>query len=86
MRVTSKGQVTIPLAVRNRYGIMPGAEVEFVEGDQGPEIRVRRTDSAHPGDLVLALRAARRHVVHHMSTDEMMEMMRGGSDAEDIPR
>lgn len=29
MRVTQKGQVTIPLAVRRALGIRPGSEVEF---------------------------------------------------------
>lgn len=34
MRVTEKGQVTIPRNVRNNLGIVPGSEVEFVlQGD-----------------------------------------------------
>ena len=39
-RLTSKGQVTIPKSVRERLGLHPGAEVEFVETPEG--IRVRR--------------------------------------------
>ena len=31
MRVTTKGQVTIPKNIRDRLGIEPGSEVEFVE-------------------------------------------------------
>ena len=31
MRVTSKGQVTIPQRIRQRLGILPNSEVEFVE-------------------------------------------------------
>jgi AbrB family looped-hinge helix DNA binding protein len=31
MRVTSKGQVTIPKAIRQKMGIAPNSEVEFVE-------------------------------------------------------
>ncbi|MCG6114638.1 MAG: AbrB/MazE/SpoVT family DNA-binding domain-containing protein [Mesorhizobium sp.] len=34
MRVTSKGQVTIPKHIRDRLGIEPGSEVEFVETDE----------------------------------------------------
>lgn len=30
MLVTSKGQVTIPQHIRNRYGLKPGTHVEFV--------------------------------------------------------
>jgi len=33
MRVTEKGQVTIPKSIRERLGIGPGSEVEFVERD-----------------------------------------------------
>lgn len=31
MRVTSKGQVTIPKPIRDHLGIKPGSEVEFVQ-------------------------------------------------------
>ena len=30
MRITSKGQVTIPQAIREKAGLLPGTEVEFV--------------------------------------------------------
>lgn len=33
MRITEKGQVTIPKTLRDRYGLRPGSEVEFVECD-----------------------------------------------------
>jgi len=33
MRVTEKGQVTIPKEIRDRLGIGPGSEVDFVERD-----------------------------------------------------
>ncbi len=29
MRITSKGQVTIPIDIRERAGLMPNTEVEF---------------------------------------------------------
>jgi AbrB family looped-hinge helix DNA binding protein len=35
MRVTTKGQVTIPKEIRERLGITPGSEVEFVPTDDG---------------------------------------------------
>lgn len=35
MRITSKGQVTIPQAIRERAGLILGAEVEFWIGDDG---------------------------------------------------
>jgi len=30
MRITSKGQVTIPLAVRRKTGLLPNTEVDFI--------------------------------------------------------
>lgn len=35
MRVTEKGQVTIPKQVRDRLGIAPGSDVDFVVVDAG---------------------------------------------------
>lgn len=34
MRITVKGQVTIPKAIRERYGLRPGSQVRFVEKDR----------------------------------------------------
>ena len=33
--ITSKGQITIPVAVRNVLGLQPGDRIEFVETDNG---------------------------------------------------
>lgn len=30
MKITTKGQVTIPLPIRKEYGLNPGTDVEFV--------------------------------------------------------
>ena len=40
-RVTAKGQVTIPKAVREDLGIRPGDEVDFVEIESGA-YRIRK--------------------------------------------
>lgn len=39
MKVTIKGQVTIPQAMRERFNLLPGAEVEFISGKNALEIR-----------------------------------------------
>lgn len=44
-KVTEKGQTTIPQELRERYGIEPGDEVEWVETDQGMVLRKAVTDS-----------------------------------------
>ncbi len=46
MRVTTKGQVTIPKEIRNRLGIGPGSEVEFVEQGNVMLLRRRRIKSS----------------------------------------
>ena len=34
-RITSKGQLTIPVEIRRRYGLDTGDEVEFIAEDRG---------------------------------------------------
>src|SRR5438552_1922062 len=41
MKITSKGQVTIPLPIRHRFGLQPGTEVEFV-AENGKVVLHRR--------------------------------------------
>ena len=46
MNITSKGQVTIPQEIRNRFGLKPGTQVEFVaEGDKVMLIAKKRSSS-----------------------------------------
>jgi bifunctional DNA-binding transcriptional regulator/antitoxin component of YhaV-PrlF toxin-antitoxin module len=41
MRVTRKGQVTIPQAIRDRYGFLPKTDILFVEeGSREVSLRV----------------------------------------------
>jgi AbrB family looped-hinge helix DNA binding protein len=40
MRITSKGQVTIPIEIREKMGLLPDTEVEFqIKGDT---VRIKR--------------------------------------------
>lgn len=74
MRVTSKGQVTIPKEIRDRAGLLPGTDVEFTL-ERGV-VRVRRAKgSPSRGDrLVDHLRQAGRN--YTMTTDEIMALTR----------
>jgi AbrB family looped-hinge helix DNA binding protein len=45
MRVTSKGQVTIPERIRREEGLLPGTDVEFVRENGGVVLRARRQGS-----------------------------------------
>ena len=76
MRITSKGQVTIPKAIRDKAGLLPETEVEF--GIEGGKVTIRRAQ--HPGRddrgarLISHLRGFRDKVT--MSTDEVMALTR----------
>lgn len=81
MRVTIKGQVTIPKSVRDRLGIVPGSEVEFVQSRDG--VRLIAVD----GEISAQERIKRFEDVLDrlegtidlggMTTDEYMEWLRG---------
>ena len=71
MRVTSKGQVTIPLAVRRQLGIGPGSEVEFELDERGA--RLVRAKTARGKAIV---RRMRGRATIAMSTDEIMALTR----------
>lgn len=42
MKITSKGQVTIPLPIRNEFGLKPGTDVEFVA--EGEKVVLKRCE------------------------------------------
>jgi len=75
MKVTSKGQVTIPRDVRAAMGILPAeTEVEFVQGENkrwylrkvvGPVSGTSRFRKAHQAGKL------------RMNTDEIMALTRG---------
>jgi len=70
MKVSERGQVTIPAKLRKRYGLLANVEVECEPADGGVLIR-KRTAGRHPvDDLVGVLHAAG-------STDEYLEEIRG---------
>jgi AbrB family looped-hinge helix DNA binding protein len=76
MKITSKGQVTIPKEIRDGFGFMPGTEIEFVE-DNG-EIRIRKVPggSNRGKEIVDHLRNARGGS-KRLTTEEIMRMTRG---------
>ena len=74
MRVTTKGQVTIPLAIRERLNIQAGTEVEFVvEGNVAKIVPTRRGQER--GRRIVDRLRGRASV--RMTTDEIMALTRG---------
>ena len=49
VRISQRGQITIPKKLRDRFGIHPGVEVEVVPTEDGLLIR-QRTNNADPAD------------------------------------
>ena len=71
MRITEKGQVTIPVVFRRRYGLQKNVEVEFVAEKDGIRIRKRRAGEANP---IRALRGASKK---RIDVDRYIEDIRG---------
>ena len=74
MRITSKGQVTIPKDIRKASGLLPDTEVDFVMSKGRVFLRKRSQDTRRGAKLVAGLRG--RGTVK-MTTDEIMALTRG---------
>lgn len=75
MRVTSKGQVTIPLRIREKLGILPQTEVEFeIHGNAARLVKVPAKRAGGRGAAVVARLRGRATV--GMTTDEIMALTR----------
>ncbi len=74
--LTSKGQVTIPKAVRDRLNLAPGDKLEFVFDTDGAVRLVAMTSSVQ--QLKQLLPPARRIV----SLDEMDQAIAAGASAQ----
>jgi AbrB family looped-hinge helix DNA binding protein len=72
VKITTKGQVTIPQEIRERLGLLPHTEVEFeVRGD---EVVVVRAASRRRGRRIVDRLRGRGDVP--MTTDEIMALTR----------
>lgn len=78
MRITSKGQVTIPIEIRRQAGLLPDTEVEFVVEDGNVVVRKATRASAGRGQrLVESLRGRAQA---GWTTEEIMALTRGEDD------
>ena len=76
MRVTTKGQVTIPQDIRERLGILPHSEVVFdIVGDS---VRIRKKKGSKTRGQRLMEHMRRAHgPMPGMTTDQLMALTRG---------
>ena len=76
MRITSKGQVTIPIAMREKAGLLPRTEVQFeFDGDAVRIFKARAKVGRTRGEEIV--RRLRGSATVKMSTDEIMALTRG---------
>lgn len=77
MRVTSKGQVTIPADIRERAGLLPNTEVEFrYDGKVVSLVPAESTSRPGRGARIVAHLRGRGDM--GMTTDEIMALTREG--------
>lgn len=73
MRITSKGQVTIPIEIREKIGLLPDTEVEFEVKGNAVSIRKARVASKRGRSLIERMRGKGSV---NMTTDEIMALTR----------
>ena len=71
--VTSKGQVTIPKAVRDYLGLDPGSRVEFHRASDGSIVIAPVLSGKAPGRFA----GLRGHAGPGLTTDQILELTRG---------
>ena len=74
MKMTSKGQVTVPQHLRKKAGLLPGTEVEFREAPGGGVVLLPAPGKGRGKEIVARLRG---QGTLKMSTDEILALMRG---------
>lgn len=74
MRVTTKGQVTIPLEIRRKLNITPASEVEFILGKDNRVYLEKVQTKEGQGTRFTKLRGT---ATVKMTTEEIMALTRG---------
>lgn len=76
MRITSKGQVTIPQEIREKLGLLPETDVEFEV--VGNSVRIRKAASSHGRRGARIVETLRGKADRGWTTDRIMALTRGG--------
>lgn len=76
MRMTSKGQVTIPQSIRDAAGFRPGTELEFAMDDDGIVRVHRHADQPEDPAFTQVIARLRGSAGTRMTTDEIMALTR----------
>jgi AbrB family looped-hinge helix DNA binding protein len=73
-RITSKGQITIPLEIRNKFSYLPGMEVDVISEGNNVLIVKSKTENAFMKWLGRGKRRSRQRI------DERVDQLRGRTD------
>lgn len=83
MRITSKGQVSIPIGIRQRASLFPNTVVEFAIEDG--KVVLKPADGLNRRERMVERLRAARTIDLGMSVDEYMEQTRGPFDDVEAP-
>lgn len=75
VKLTSKGQVTIPLALREKFGLLPATEVTFEEAEGG--VLIKPAAASRRRHTERWLKRARGSATVKLTTEEIMSLTRG---------
>jgi antitoxin PrlF len=73
MKITAKGQITVPQVFRTQFGFLPGTDVEFVVDKTG--LRLVKSKASQRGARVVKRMRGRGD--GKLSTAEIMKLTRG---------
>lgn len=74
MLITSKGQVTIPQRIRDRFGLKPGTAVEFVTDSGKVQLRPKKRAKSPVDDWLQQATGAAKGKT---TTAKLMKLTRG---------
>jgi AbrB family looped-hinge helix DNA binding protein len=70
MKIGERGQITIPKKLRDKYGLLPHIEIEFVPENSGVRLQKRARHTSPVREVFGILKKYRK-------TDEHIEAIRG---------
>jgi AbrB family looped-hinge helix DNA binding protein len=77
MRITSKGQVTIPQAIREAAGLLPHTEVDFLlEKGQVRLVKSKNPKGETRGERLVRLMAGKADAHLDLTNDEILDWSR----------
>ncbi len=78
MNITSKGQVTIPIEIRRKLGLLPNTSVEFELKGDAVLLKKKSTHNSKGAEVVARLeKTGRKHFNRKWTTERIMALTRG---------